>query len=544
MQETPEPTIPNNEVGPEDPRYATLVRGFNQRWVGSPSFVKVFDRGEDLAALVQDYVARGLRITVRGGGHCYENFVSGNEGGVIIDLSLLNQVYRQDDLYVVEGGCTLWNVYHQLYHQFNVTLPGGSCYSVGAGGHILGGGYGLLSRLHGLTVDWLSGVEVVVVDAEGNARTVQAFKDSEDAALRDLFWGHTGAGGGNFGIVKRFFFKELPTAPGEAFLATVAWDWESTLYPSEEELAAEEEFVVDEEADREAQLMPFDMFHELLVNYTGFFQAHSEPGGPFDGLFALLHLNHISSDQLTMTVQYVKADPQESDEVAMAKLSSFLEAVNPGGCRIVPARVRSGYHGFLSGSTEIRKMPWLEATQTLNSSGPNRRGKYKSAYHNKVFPLPQMAAMYVYLAGLSEEQVTVPHSQALLQIDSYGGQVNAVDSGATAIPQRNSIVKLQYQIYWDQAGPDGEWDASNLAWMQAFYKKVYGEDGPVPDLEEAPAEREVDGCYVNYPDSDLENWSLLYYEGNYARLQAVKAAWDPGNVFRYGQSVELPEQGA
>ncbi len=105
-----------------------------------------------------------LRITVRGGGHCYENFSSGNHGGVIIDMSGMQGV-RLDraGLVCVEGGATLWNVYETLLRDYNLTLPGGSCYSVGAGGHIVGGGYGLLSRLHGLTVDYLAAVDVVCV---------------------------------------------------------------------------------------------------------------------------------------------------------------------------------------------------------------------------------------------------------------------------------------------------------------------------------------------------------------------------------------------
>ena len=61
-----------------------------------------------------------------------------------------------------------WDGYVNLYKSANRTLPGGSCYSVGAGGHIVGGGYGLLSRLQGLTVDWLSGVDILV---PGPART-------------------------------------------------------------------------------------------------------------------------------------------------------------------------------------------------------------------------------------------------------------------------------------------------------------------------------------------------------------------------------------
>lgn len=513
--------FPGASVDPADSRYPTLVRGFNQRWVGQPQFVKVLGPDEDLAALVTEYVAQGLRITVRGGGHCYENFVSGNDNGVIIDLSSLNRVYQSEGMYVVEGGCTLWNVYGQLYQQYNVTIPGGSCYSVGAGGHITGGGYGLLSRLHGLTVDWLSGVECVVVDGNGQARTVQAYKDSDEAELRDLFWGHTGGGGGNYGIVTKFFFRDLPSAPAEALLATVAWDWTSPDYPGD-------------------HLLPYNQFEQLLNSYAAFFLDHDDPGSPYDGLFALLHLNHVSSGQITMTVQYVKSNPTESTNESKAILQDFLETMNPEGLNMTVAFAKTGYHGFLPGTTEIQQMPWLEATQTLNGSGPNRRGKYKSSYMNNGFPPEQIEALYSFLSGTSEEQITVPNTQALVQVDSYGAQINTIESDATAIPQRNSILKLQYQIYWDLPGPDGSYDESNVAWMQALYNAVYGPAGPVPDLNTPPADRIVDGCYINYPDVDLIDWQLLYYEENYPRLQQVKAEWDPLNIFNHCQSIELP----
>src|SRR5256885_12646558 len=163
-----EPVFHGSRVSPANPRYPTLVRGFNQRFVGTPKYVQVCGTVEQALQAVQRAVERNLRITVRGGGHCYENFVSGNHGGVIIDLSPLNAVYQDGkDLYCIEGGCTLWNVYTQLYKDYGRTIPGGSCYSVGAGGHIIGGGYGLLSRMHGLTVDHLHAVELIHVNAEG-----------------------------------------------------------------------------------------------------------------------------------------------------------------------------------------------------------------------------------------------------------------------------------------------------------------------------------------------------------------------------------------
>jgi hypothetical protein len=59
-------------------------------------------------AAVQQAHAAGLRITVRGGGHCYENFSSGNHGGVIVDLSGMQGVSRdRSGLVCVAGGAAV-----------------------------------------------------------------------------------------------------------------------------------------------------------------------------------------------------------------------------------------------------------------------------------------------------------------------------------------------------------------------------------------------------------------------------------------------------
>ncbi len=48
----------------------------------------------------------------------------------------------------------------------------------------------------------------------------------------------------------------------------------------------------------------------------------------------------------------------------------------------------------------------------------------------------------------------------------------------------------------------------------------------------------TDGCYINYPDVDLPaTWPALYYKDGYPALQAVKAQWDPLNVFNHAQSI-------
>src|SRR5882762_4692687 len=160
-------------VGRQDARYNTLKQGHNLRWPATDaeavSRIEVCETADDTADALQRAVSEGLRPTVRSGGHCYEDFVANNPGGVILDISPLNEVRaaKSGGPYHMGSGTQLWNGYLELYKRYGVTLPAGTCGSVGAGGHISGGGYGLLSRLHGLTADWLSAVDILTVDASG-----------------------------------------------------------------------------------------------------------------------------------------------------------------------------------------------------------------------------------------------------------------------------------------------------------------------------------------------------------------------------------------
>jgi FAD/FMN-containing dehydrogenase len=469
-----------------------LVRGFNLRWTGQPHYVALCADTAQVVQAVQRAVDDGRRITVRSGGHCYEDFVCDNHDGVLLDLSSMNAVYRDDGTgwYCVEAGATLWDVYRRLYTEYGVTIPGGSCYSVGAGGHVTGAGYGLLSRRYGLTVDYLHAVEVVHVTRQGRAQAITVRRDSLVPAERDLLWAHLGGGGGNFGIVTKFWFRDPPPAPRDAYLLNVAWDW--THLPKQE-------------------------FTQLMHNYGQFLAAHSAVDSPYAGLFTLLKLTHKAAQQIVLTAQYVGAEPRRLDDFARA----VTTALSPP----VPQSVPVGHHHVVVPTTEVQRMPWLFATQTLNGSGPNRRGKYKSAYMITAFPEHQIDVMWQFL---TDNHRHVP-PQALLQVDSYGCQVNAVAPDATAVPQRSSVMKLQYQAYWT----DPATDAANLTWIRDFYTAMYGERGPAPDGT-------VDGCYVNYPDVELHDWQYLYYKDNYPRLQAVKGHWDPHNIFRHRQSIEPP----
>ncbi|MGG7575538.1 FAD-dependent oxidoreductase [Streptomyces sirii] len=538
------------EVGPGDPRYEALRRGFNQRFIASPDYVSVVGSTDEAVAALNKYLAShrpdeslDRRITVRSGGHCYENFVCGDDVGVILDLGQMDRAHLDQEMgaYCVEAGANNWHVATHLYAPFGVALPGGSCYSVGAGGHVSGGGYGLLSRQHGLTVDYLYAVEVVVVRDGQHAEVVVARRDSPDERLRDLWWAHTGGGGGNFGVVTRYWFKGLPKPPGEVLLHAVAWPWDK--------LRGEP-----------------DRFKSLVRNYGLFFeyentrQLPESLRGDFTDMFTLLKLTHHSNGKIGLITQLDATRPD-----SVARLNAFLGWVTKDlGVDPTPLDRRMGEHAPMGGLHVPTRLPWLTATQTLNGSGDNQCGKYKSAYMTRGFTEAQLTAIY----GALTRDDGYKNPQALLQVDSYGGAINLPDSQDTAVYQRSSVLKLQYQTYWSwkrDSNKDGVADhhdaeidpsiaAPHLRWIREFYRDVYKDTGGVPVLAPAEASAEgkpapvTDGCYINYPDTDLDDpeWNtsgqpshrLYYGDDNYRRLQEAKEYWDPRNVFRHAQSIQ------
>ena len=511
-------------VKPGDGRYPALSRGFNQRWIAHPEYVRMVTSPQQVVTALNEAINQKsadphrTRITVRSGGHCYEDFVCGDDVRVILDVSPMCGMYYDSTMqaWCVESGATNWHVYSHLFPLSGRTLPAGSCYSVGLGGQITGGGYGLLSRQAGLTVDYLYAVEVAVVTAKRTVELVTATRDDSDPDRKDLWWAHTGGGGGNFGVVTRFWFKDLPTPPSRVLITARAWDWAGFSQ---------------------------EHFTHLVSSYGEYFATHQNPTTEAGRLFTLLTLTYNNgTNQIGLVAQVDAANEDPDKDAGAAAMRDFLTKVDSDAIPTSSQMLHSvAEHAPIPNAWTPRLMPWLTATQALNSSGENRCGKYKSAYLRKPFTPAQIMAMWDYLGNTHYTDFT--NSQAVIQIDSYGSAINH-PLRETASRQRNSILKMQYQVYWNRRNDTDPGDqAKNLKWIRDTYWATFADTGGVPIIGDR-----TDGCYINYPDVDLNDtktwntsgqaWSQLYYKDAYPRLQRIKARWDPLRIFHHTQSIE------
>jgi alkanesulfonate monooxygenase SsuD/methylene tetrahydromethanopterin reductase-like flavin-dependent oxidoreductase (luciferase family) len=139
-----------------------------------------------------------LPLGIRSGGHGISGR-STNDGGLVIDVGGLNEITVLDEAarLVRIGAGARWRDVATALQPHGWALSSGDYGGVGVGGLATAGGIGFLSRKHGLTIDHLRAVEMVLADG-----TLARASETENA---DLFWAVRGAGA-NFGVAVAFEF--------------------------------------------------------------------------------------------------------------------------------------------------------------------------------------------------------------------------------------------------------------------------------------------------------------------------------------------------
>src|SRR5438874_1228275 len=101
--------------------------------------------------------------------------------------------------------------------------------------------------------------------------------------------------------------------------------------------------------------------------------------------------------------------------------------------------------------------------------------------------------------------------------DGLGGAVARLAADATAFPHRGAAGVLQFVQSWAAGASVAQTQ------FRAYHDRVRVLAGPA--------------AYANYADPDLTDWQQAYYGANYARLQRVKRAYDPKELFTFPQAI-------
>jgi FAD/FMN-containing dehydrogenase len=196
--------IDGHVIAPSNADYAAAKNLFNTRFDDStPAAVVTAQSTDDIRKAIEFAARNDIKVAVRSGGHSYIG-ASAADGALVIDLRRLPDEPTYDhELVTIPAAAQLDSVQTALASH-GLSIPSGSCPTVGVAGLTMGGGLGSDARQAGLTCDALASAAVVLPSGE------EITASADDHA--DVFWALRGGGGGTVGVVTSLTFRTFPVA--------------------------------------------------------------------------------------------------------------------------------------------------------------------------------------------------------------------------------------------------------------------------------------------------------------------------------------------
>ncbi|CAL5010263.1 unnamed protein product [Urochloa decumbens] len=460
--------------------------------VGKPSAIVLPSSQLDLQRAVLCAVNTSLAIRVRAGGHSYEGLSYTSENHVpfaIIDVSNLNKIRVDAAAATVwaESGATLGELYHAFAQESKtLTFPGGSCSTLGLGGHVSGGGFGVLARKHGIAADNV--LDATLIDAGGRSLT----RDTMDA---DVFWAIRGGGGGSWGVV---------------------YSWKLRLVTVPE-----------------------------TITVIGL-----DRRGPANDIAGLVHKwqsvgPNLPDEYFVSPKIYFTSKATNSGNLTMSFTSQVLAPK-----REAFAVLTKAYPEVCLTESELSEVSWVEAAVkfavvksvadlTSRQIGIGEYAKRKSDYVQAPISRQDMVKIMRYM--------TTAPTEGSIQLAPYGAAMARIGSGERPFPHRAGFLySVQYAVDWKAAenGRAGEF----MGWLREFYEfmEPYVSKNPrgayvnYVDLDLGVNNwTSVTGGRLSAADSvsHAASWGRRYFLNNFDRLVRAKSKIDPGNVFNNAQSI-------
>ncbi|KAL5054359.1 hypothetical protein RYX36_035041 [Vicia faba] len=427
--------------------------------------------------------SNNIQIRIRSGGHDYEGYSYVSDVSfVIIDMFNINSVdiNLQEETAWVDSGATLGKVYYNIAKKSStLAFPSGICFSVGAGGHFSGGGYGNMMRKFGLSVDNI--IDAIIVDANGNILDRKSMGE-------DLFWAIRGGGGASFGVILSWKLK-LVQVPSQLTVFNVK---------------------------RYAEEGAIDVVYKWQLVAP---KLHKD-------LFITLQTNIVQIGNGSKKV------------VQLNFIGQFLGTTE----RLLPL-IKENFPELNLKNSDCFSMPWINTTlfwydkpfgtpleEVLVEGPPSIYFKSKSDYVKN--PIPKVVIESLWKKMIEGETM-------YMDWNPYGGRMKEILPSQTPFPHRaGNLFKIQYFNRWIDGSPESIGRHVNFSRLIQKFMTPYVSSSP---REAFLNYRDADiGANIpsNITKFDIaRTYGRSYFKENFERLVSVKTKIDPDDFFRYEQSI-------
>ncbi|KAE8683140.1 Reticuline oxidase-like protein [Hibiscus syriacus] len=483
------PSIASVTYFPTHPSYTSTLQSYirNLRFISpttpQPLFIVAASHVSHIQASIICCKTHGFEMRIRSGGHDYDGLSYVSESPfMILDLFNLRSVSVNledgNGTAWVDSGVTLGELFYAIGQKSKTHgFPAGVCPTVGVGGHFSGGGYGNMMRKHGLSVDNV--VDAKLVDVGGNVLDRESMGE-------DLFWAIRGGGGASFGVILSWKIK-LVSVPEIVTVFRI----EKTLEQGATDMVHQWQYIadkIDENLFIRVVLLPVNKKHlqSIKAKFIGLFLGNAKE--------LISVMNEHFPELGLLTENCIE--------------TSWIESI----------LFWSNYPIGTSMEVLLERQPQQE-----------KYLKKKSDYVQEPISKENLQGIWKKMIELKRPALT---------LNPYGGKMSDIQESDTPFPHRaGNIYKIQYSVTWKDEGDE----ALNRSLDQI--RKLY--EYMTPYVSKSPR-----SSYLNYRDVDIginENgnasyseaviWGRKYFKGNFDRLVQVKSKVDPGNFFRYEQSI-------
>ncbi|RKS71772.1 FAD/FMN-containing dehydrogenase [Actinomadura pelletieri DSM 43383] len=353
----------------------------------TPAAIAYCATPEDVSECLRFATLTRTPVAVGSGGHGYAGWSTGP--GLVVDVSPMDAVRRDGDHATVGAGTRLIDLYAGLARE-GMSVPAGSCPTVGVAGLTLGGGLGVTCRAYGLTCDALESARIVT--ATGRVLTCDAERHP------DLFWACRGGGGGNFGVAVSFTFRVHKA--GDATPFTMRWPWSDAP-------------AVIRAWQRWAPNAPSEVWTSLHLD--------TAPDRATPSIEVIAVALADATDHMNALTAATGADPESVTAETLPHLEAMKSMAGCAGLTIDQCHTQ----GTLPGQ---------------RPTGTSPRTDYAGKSHIAYNPLPEAAI--TSLLDRFQQGNDVRNRSVLM--DAMGGAIARVGPGDTAFPHRKALFCVQY----------------------------------------------------------------------------------------------------